>query len=154
MTGPSPDSGRFTPASAVLLVATSITGIVLPIDFLSQVDGYLMFLRPWELVPIWGWAWVFCAFLGLLSGTLATLFAIGAARIARQDSATFAAGVGNWLSLSMISLALLKGVKIWMERFDFGGAALWLSTHRDGPILFILAGFALFVCRRLIGRSG
>jgi len=126
---------------AVLVVTTTVVGIVLPIDFLSQVDGYLMYLHPWELLPVWGVAWLFYGLFGLAVGTVATLAAEGAAILFRKNSSSLTICAGSWLSLSIIALALIRGAKLLMGSYHFSATAWWMSQNQRG----IVAG-TLFVC--------
>ena len=75
----------------------ALLGAVLPLSFLAQIEDFLFYVRPAELMPAYGTAWVFLAALAL----------------------------PLWLLLVLLTQALwrLSGRRVWLERTLHGLAA-------------------------------
>lgn len=156
MTGSDLKLWRNDNVKAVLTVAAASVGVVLPIDFLLAVDGYLMFLRPRELVPVWGWAWLFYAAFGVAIGAGGLLAARALAAVLRRDARALVLGVSLWLSLSMIAVALIRAVKLWIGIHN-AGIDEWLGDHQNPVAVLVFLGCAFaarrdFAERRLLQR--
>jgi len=133
------------------MVIAAVVGVVLPIDFLLAVDGYLMFLRPVELLPVWGWAWLFYAVFGLVIGILATGAALCMAALARRKSSPLVLGMAMWLSLSLIVVALVRAAKLWI---GIHNAVIdeWLTRNQNWVLALVLAGSAVAAFRDVAER--
>jgi arylsulfatase A-like enzyme len=156
MTGQRQQVWRNGHVEAVLIVITATVGALLPIDFLLAVDGYLAFLRPAELIPVWGWAWVYYACFGFVGGLLAVFAAKVLAIFLRRDSATLAVGVALWSALSLIAVALIRAAKLWIGIHSVG-VDKWLERNQYWMAAFVLLACAVaarrdFAERRLIQR--
>src|SRR5450755_4059739 len=53
----------YSPWRVAFLPTLVLLGFALPITFLTWVDRYLYYLRPLELIPTYGTAWLFLAAL-------------------------------------------------------------------------------------------
>jgi arylsulfatase A-like enzyme len=125
-------------ARAVLLVAISVVGIVLPIDFLSQIDANLIYLEPWELLPVWGWAWLFYAIIGLCVGIVSAFAAFVIELISHRKPSALTCVIARWLSLSIIALALIRAVKLWLPTQNFEGLTFWMSRNQQWIVTLTL----------------
>ncbi len=153
MTGAKLELWRGAHVKAVLLVMAASVGVVLPIDFLLAVDGYLVFLRPWELIPVWAWAWLFYACFGLAIGALAVLAATGVAVALRRDSAPLARGAARWAALSLIATAMVRAAKLWIGIHNTGIDA-WLGKNQGWIAAFVFAACAIAASREITeGRA-
>jgi arylsulfatase A-like enzyme len=132
---------------AVLLVATAVVGIVLPFDFLSQIDANLIYLRPWELLPVWGWSWVFYAFFGLVAGVFAAFSSIGVSLMSRTERSYMMSAFARWLSFSIVALALIRAVKLWLPSQGFSATTFWMSRNQDWIVVIILIGSCIRASR-------
>ena len=74
---------------AILVIPIVCVGVVLPLDFLAQIDAYLMYLRMEELLVVFAWGWVTYALIGLLSGMAFVVSSIIAAKVMRRPSASW-----------------------------------------------------------------
>lgn len=123
---------------AILLVIFPVIGIVLPIDFASQVDGYLIYLRPWELLPVFGWAWLFYAAFGIVAGTSMALVAVGVAKAFRKNFVPVSARYGSWLALCLTALSVLKAGTIWLAGHEPAHTFSLLSKYRLSVVVVTL----------------
>ncbi len=100
-----------------LLPCLTLLGIALPATFLAQVEPYLFYLRPIELLPAFATAWLAIAALVLpccavAYATLRLTRALGATRVKR------ALGRGIvWVALTSTALAVLYCLLIWIRSF-------------------------------------
>ena len=139
---------------SVLRVTSVVSGIVLPFDFLLQVDGFLKYLRPLELVSVFAWAWLFYTLLGLVVGIGFSFLALLAAKLFRKDPALWISSVTSWLTYSIVALALIKGGKLWAEVSGLGGLAWWLSKYQLPVVAFVLIACAFAVRNRQVEPPG
>jgi arylsulfatase A-like enzyme len=95
----------------------ALLGITLPISLLTSVERYLYYLRPLELVPAYGTAWLFLAAVGM---PVSLLFALALKALDRTH------GSG---SVRRSLVALLIGVAAAAVVGAFAdGAVTWLRT--------------------------
>jgi arylsulfatase A-like enzyme len=151
MTGPNLIPWRVVYAKAVLIVIVAVVGVVLPIDFLLAVDGYLIFLRPAELVPVWGLAWLFYAAFGLVLGTLAVFGATVLAVLLRRAPRPLILGAATWLALSLVAIAVIRAVKLWIG-IHFVSIDEWLGVHQYWIAAVVFAACAVAASRDFAER--
>jgi arylsulfatase A-like enzyme len=107
------------PAWRVAFLPTfAILGIALPITFLTSIEQYLYYLRPWELIPTYGTAWLF---LGALCIPLSFCFGLSL-RILSAAHGSW--GVRNGLVALLVGIAatalvasLAYGLVVWLRTF-------------------------------------
>lgn len=138
---------------AVLLVAFPIIGIVLPIDFASQVDGYLIYLRPWELLPVFGWAWLFYAAFGIIAGTGAGLIAVGVTKAFRKNFVLVSTGFGSWLALCITALSVVKAATIWLAGHELSHTVFLMSRYRLSVAIVTLLLVTIWHCLNPLWHS-
>jgi arylsulfatase A-like enzyme len=129
------------PFVSLLLCPIAFAGVMLPVDFLFQMDGYLTYLRPWELFPVWGWAWLSYSLFGFSLSLGVMLLAWIAGLLFRRRLDTILSGMSLWFSFSVIVLTLVRGVKLWIAASGFSASASFLSRNQ----LWIAAG-TLLIC--------
>ena len=139
---------------AAVTVSAVFAGIVLPLDFLSQVDGYLAYLRPRDLMPVYGWAWVFYGSLGLVIGLVGAAFAAVVCRLGRRPPSALVGPACNWLAASIAMLALIRGGKLWFEALGLDIPASWISRSKWEIVWGTLAIAAIWTWRRPNGAAG
>jgi len=125
------------------LPALALLGVALPILFLSLIEQYLYYVRPLELIPIYGTAWLLLAGLvvpvSLIAGLGLSAPKPRSMRRIRGILALFLIG----LAAAEVLAALAHGVLVWVRTFGLLAtihfpielAALSLST---GVFLAIL----------------
>jgi arylsulfatase A-like enzyme len=96
----------------------ALLGFALPITFLTAVEQYLYYLRPLELIPTYGTAWLF---LGVLCIPLSLLFGLvldfldgprGSQRV-RTGLVVLLTGI----AAAALLAALANGVVVWLRTF-------------------------------------
>lgn len=138
---------------ALLMAATVFVGVLLPLDFLAQIDGYLMYLRPWQLLPLFALGWIIYALLGIGVGILAILPPLLLAKLMRRPSATLVGSVSAWLTLTFVLLCLLKHGKTWLAVEGFALAAVLVQAK--WPLVALVAvGCAVWVWRHGVLPAG
>ena len=135
---------------AVLLTATTLVGAVLPIDFLLQIDSYVKYLQPPELLSVFAWAWLFYALFGTVIGFCVAAIATVITALPRIKLKSLVSEAAHWISSALIVLILIKGVKVWFEANHFVALASWLSSNQNLVILIVLLLNALVVFRHRI----
>jgi len=138
------------PEVHALLAAPMVTvGIVLPLDFIARVDGYLHHLRPWELLPVYAWASLFYGVLGLSLSAAILIPVLLAACMTRQSLVVWACRTSVWLSLSLIAYTAIKCLRLWLEAVIFPGTSAWLTPARWALFGIVSAGCAVWSWRHL-----
>lgn len=133
--------------SATLLVVTTI-GAVLPLDFIRQIDGYLMYLRPWEIIPVFGWTVLFYLLFSLIGSTaiLGATVCLGA--LLRQSPSTTLRFAGPWLSMSFVLHELIRTAILWLTGLDSPElSALIEKSHWMLNLLILVVCAGLVVSR-------
>ena len=100
----------------------------MPASFASQVKSAAMYLRPWELIPLYGTEWLFFLALGLSAVTVTVLFQ----RIARALSRT---GYED-----NVARVIFAGIVGYLLAADLRG---WLDSLVERPIAVPIPHFAL-----------
>lgn len=134
--------------SALLMAPVAMVGVALPLGFVEQVDGYLKYLRPMELLAVYAWGWIIFGLAGLFFALMTIVPVMGAARVLRQSPADWAKWVGAWLSLLIITIAMLQGTKSWLQSYEFS-LATWMVQAKSGLAIATVVGCAAWIwCRR------
>lgn len=133
---------------AAAIVPAAVVGIALPVDFLSQIDGYLIYLHPWELIPVFGWAWLFYFVLGSAGSLVAVLLAGSVAHLVGASPSRLAARTCIWIASSVAALAVIKGGKSWFDALGLDTIAWWLSRMKWGIVAATFASLAVWTWRR------
>jgi arylsulfatase A-like enzyme len=134
--------------SAMLLLPMVFIGILLPMDFLVAVDGYRMYLRPPDLLAVYGWGVVFYLAIGMVSGgalhallKCTDVFSGKWAGEVRQRVTTWIVGV-------IFLVALTKGAKSWLAAIGIPlveRMGVWQA--RWIPVLAIVLICTSWICR-------
>ncbi len=114
------------------LPSLALLGAVLPLAFIPQLEDLLYYLRPAELVPAYGTAWLMLAALALPLWLIATLLlgvlgSTAALRRARSGLAIALAGIAAAITLAALVYCLLVWVQTfgWLRGVGLRGALLW-----------------------------
>ncbi|MES2353782.1 MAG: sulfatase [Pseudomonadota bacterium] len=136
-------------AQTILLIPAVAVAILLPLDFLAQIDAYLKASRPIELLSVFAWGWVFYASLGfiLTAGAVGVSWFI--AKAVRRSPAILASRVVTWLSTTLVLFGILSHGGDWLEAKSFAGGS-WLSQPRLTLGMAIIVGSAICLWRRFI----
>ncbi len=129
--------------------ALALLGVVLPLAFLPQIEDYLYYLHPSELLPAYGTAWLFLSMLALPAWLLLALLLKGLDRYAPHSWAQgliAAASVGSAAAGS--AGALLYCLLMWMH--SFGLLSQW-SFRRE--LLWPALAVGLWVAGTRRGRQ-
>jgi len=125
---------------ASLILPTTVVGIVLPLDFISQTDGYVVYLRPWELVPVYAWALLFYLLIGSAASVMAVAIASGTSLVARKKILPAVVVAEAGLAFSVLTLTLVRAGKLWMASHGSIQLATWMSRHQQSIIIFAVIG--------------
>lgn len=137
---------------SAVAVIVAVAGVALPLDFLTQIDGYLMYLRPWELLPVFGWAWLFYTIVGLLLGLVLVPLAALATALLPVRTTAHPEAIADWLGLSVVSLALTRATKLWIESHGWGASGYWMSKNQLPIVILILLACTVLVARAIPGH--
>jgi arylsulfatase A-like enzyme len=119
-----------------LLPLWALLGAVLPLSFLAQIEDFLFYVRPAELLPAYGTAWVFLAALALPLWLLLALLTQGLWRLT---------GRRLWLERALCALAaalttaaVVFCLLVWLQTF---GALRRVSFRHElfWPVLLVAA---------------
>lgn len=122
--------------AAIWIPAVVMTGFVLPLGFLSQVDGYLKYLQPVELLFVYGWGWCLSLALGIVIGAIASVPVAVAARLLRQSPSAWVANTNAWLALCLAALAFVLTLQLWLKSHDLPVAS-WMGQFKYQLAFFI-----------------
>ena len=100
-----------------------------------------------ELLPVFGWAWLFYALFGLASGLCILGVTAATAALPRFNLKDRAHEAAIWFSLTLIVLTLAKGIKLWIGIQYSGPVASWLSRKQNLVIVTVLLANAVAVFR-------
>lgn len=99
----------------IIMLPAVFAGAILPVEFLSEANGYLGYMRAWELFPVFGWQWLFFTFAGSICSFFTILCCKVVSKRIRISADTIAYKALLWLSVSLFLFSLLKGTKLWIE---------------------------------------
>lgn len=126
-------AGSVEPAwRTAALPSLALLGAVLPLAFIPQLEDLLHYLRPAELVPAYGTAWLLLAALALPVWLIAALLlaALGSTaplRRAHTALTTALAATAAAITLAALAYCLLVWVQTfgWLRGVPLRGALLW-----------------------------
>jgi arylsulfatase A-like enzyme len=122
-----------------------LLGIVLPLMFLSLIDQYLYYLRPVELLPTYGTAWLMLALPVLPAWVILalTLKMLGA-RAGLRVPLRLTELVLRWVAVSLAVSAIMYAALAWLRTF---GLFLGESVGPEGTWISIGLGALIVVAR-------
>lgn len=120
----------------ILVPPMVMGGFALPLGFVSQVDGYLKYLRPVELLFVYGWGWCLSLALGIAIGAIASFPVAGAARLFRQSPSVWVANTNAWFSLCIAALAFVVTLQLWLKAYDLP-VSFWMGQSKYLIAIFI-----------------
>jgi arylsulfatase A-like enzyme len=133
--GPSGQSGW----RAAALPSLALLGAVLPLTFLPQAEDFLYYLRPPELLPAYGTAWLLLAALAVPLWLFALLLqaGLGLSPLLRRLRGTLSvvlAALAAALTLEALIFCLLVWVQTfgWLRGVSLHGALFWLILILGG----------------------
>ncbi len=118
--------------------AFALLGVALPIDFLMTLESMLHYLRPKELLPTLGTAWLFLAALMLpvVAAIAISLVATGASRRLRVLHWAISSAVTVGTAATIVA-ALISGVLAWLRA---GGWLVDVHLANEMILLSLLLG--------------
>jgi len=132
------DAQPATPGLAwrgTLLPLWALLGAVLPLAFLAQVEDFLFYLRPSELLAAYGTAWLFLVAVALPLWLLLVLLTLGLSRLSAQRLWLERALYG--LAAALTAAAVVFCLLVWLQTF---GALQRLSFRQlFWPVLLLAA---------------
>jgi arylsulfatase A-like enzyme len=131
---------------AVLMVPVAVVGVVLPLDFVTKLDSYLKYLQLREMPMVFAWSWLFYGLCGLAMAMIMVIPVIVAGKLLGRSPALWVARVCTWLALSIMTLALLQGARLWIETSGLPVASLIPRIRWLG--LAAITGCAVWIWRR------
>lgn len=137
----SPDVGAISSAWSTAFFPTFVwLGVALPCFFLASIDQYLYYLRPWELVPTYGTAWLLLAVLVVPASLLFWLALIAANRPStRGIYRILVIGTLGLASVAAVA-ALAYGFVAWLRTFEFH-----ITSHIGTESVALLLSVVSFV---------
>jgi arylsulfatase A-like enzyme len=129
-----------------LFPAFALLGVALPIAVLIWIDRYLYYLRPLELIPTYGTAWLVLAACVIPFALLCSLFLkildrLPSLRTVRSGFAILLVG----LSAAAIVAALAYGVLVWARTF---GLLVDIHLYKGLVAASVLTGALIAITRR------
>lgn len=124
----------------ITLLPVIFCGLLLPLDFLAQVDGYLYYLHPYELIFVYASAWR--TYLSLSALALAAIV-VAAALSAVISKASFNKALQSQstsFALACLIFAVLDGTRRWLEAVGFVPHIHALTSG----IVYLELGISLF----------
>jgi arylsulfatase A-like enzyme len=121
--------------------------VALPLGFVAEVDGFLKYLQPMELVLVYAWAWVFFWLVGFVIVLAMVLPVTATARLFRRSSGAWVVGVSAWLSLSLAAFAVAQASQLWLKANDLS-VAYWMGQFKLELVLAIAACSGIWVWHR------
>lgn len=115
--------------SALLPIPTALVGIVLPLEFLGQVDGFLHYERIGQLPGLYGWSWLLFALFGLCIGLPLALLAAAVSRLMKRSPAAFAEDTGIAIALSLGTIYLINFTLQWLKNAGIAWSPLTSETQ-------------------------
>lgn len=112
------DAQPATPGPAwrcALLPLWALLGAVLPLAFFAQIEDFLFYLRPSELLPAYGTAWLFLAALALPLWLLLVLLTQALSRLSARRQWLERALYG--LAAALTAAAVLFCLLVWLHTF-------------------------------------
>lgn len=102
----------------VVIFPAVIVGIVLPLDFLYQIDGYRMYLSPLAIVHLFTFTTVIYLFLALVLTLPLVMLAWLIARFTRWPHITVLGTIFVGISTAAFVLILISGMQLWVQQLD------------------------------------
>jgi arylsulfatase A-like enzyme len=131
--------------SAALFPAYAVLGVALPVCFLAAIEQYLYYLRPIELLPTYGTAWLLLAIL-IAPWALLTwfVFLLPVSSSFVQTLRSCLRIVSIWIGAMAVVGALSSGFLLWIRSFGI----LKSIDPRWGLIVFCVVVATLFPISR------
>lgn len=129
----------------LIMLPAILVGVVLPIEFISEVNGYLGYMWLWEMFPVFGWQWLFFVLVGLVISSVVLLCSAAVAKIFRKSAPAVAGKILLWLSVSLFLLSFLKSAKLWLEG---SGVSFAQYIQFNSLVYFITA----IICAFWVGK--
>jgi arylsulfatase A-like enzyme len=127
----------------------ALLGTALPLYFLTLLEQYLYYLRPIELLPTYGTAWLF------LAAPAIPAWLIGGALLKALQASGKTRAVHRWAAMGLVGVAgaaviagLLYCTLIWMRTFG-----ILVGTSFGGQLALIAAALGVLVSITRTGRS-
>lgn len=123
-----------TPWRSALLPLWALLGAVLPLNFLAQLEDFLFYVRPVELLPAYGTAWIFLLALAIPLWLILGLLALALRRPAGARHGLERALYG--LAGALVAAAVVFCLLVWLQTF---GVLRRLSFRHDllWPLLLL-----------------
>lgn len=130
-----------------IMLPVVIVGAFLPVEFLSEANGYLGYMRAWELFPVFGWQWLFYAFTGLVTSLLIIFSIRLMAKLFNFQAETMVGRIVPWLSVLLVMLSMLRGARLWFGTSSYSSVTLpsinWITVVLTGAICaFVIKRYA------------
>ena len=133
---------------AVAVAAVMVAGVTLPLDFLSEIDAYLIYVRPWELLPIFAWSWLFYFLLGIVLGGITVTVVVTISILIKPARTTeLAKWVGNSMVLSIPVLGVMKGARTWFRMRGFERFVTWQVANHWAIVGIVVIGCGIVTWR-------
>jgi arylsulfatase A-like enzyme len=121
-----------------------IVGLVLPLDFLYQIDGYRMYLRPAGIAQVFAYATVVYFLLGLIVVALSIGAISALAALSGRSAKPIVRMVGGGIGAAIGILVLLRNLKFWLLNLNLAppipmsGHTWWLMLVLGGLFMFVM----------------
>lgn len=130
----------FEDVQAVAVFPAAVVGLVLPLDFLYQIDGYRMYLRPLAIARLFAHATIIYLVLAVAMAVPLALAAWLVARVTRWPRTSVLRTVFSGVALAPVLLALIRNTKLYLQRLDVGGVGV-IFQHK-----WVLIGAVVALC--------
>ncbi len=114
-----------------------VVGIILPLDFLMHVDGFIVYLHAWEVFAIYGMAYFVYATIALLLGVGMVILSMPTAIWGRQSFNIWYTKACTFLNFTLISITLLISFYAWLKIFN-GDIAQWMKEYKTVLVAILI----------------
>lgn len=121
---------------STLLPLWAVLGAVLPLSFLAQLEDFLFYVRPPELLPAYGTAWLLLAVIAVPLWIVLAAVAEGLSRLSGRR--TWVERVVRALAAALTAAAVVFCLLVWLQTF---GALRRISFRNEllWPVLLLAA---------------
>jgi arylsulfatase A-like enzyme len=116
-------------------------GLLLPLDFINEIDGYVVYLTATEIMHVFAWGWAFYLGLGILmAAAIATILGLAGFFLPRSLPAQRRT-IRQCLAVAIAACAFVRLGKVWLGTFPGSEPTMaFLGQHKLMVVFLICAG--------------
>lgn len=129
-------------------------GVLQPLDFVSEVDGYMVYLKGSEVMYVYAWGWAFYLGLGLLAAAAFSLGVGLVGMIFRGAGAEKMDIFRRWAVLAIVGCAFARVGKVWLGTFPGSETAVVFLGQYKLVIAAVIIALAYGGARKWVKACG